>query len=166
MSKNYTLVVVHYSANQLQNTLHCRYVTQSSYVEDNQDVAWFNNKQYAKIFKQKRSLDYGNKLLAIVCLKYKNRVIRRRYKYDQTLHLTNDQVGLTSESVRILFDDNPNASLELIAVSKGNIWDSFMFYWNHSFHATRISFKVGVVSVVVGILSVILSIISMSNIFN
>lgn len=161
MSKEYTPVVIHYSANQMQNTAHCRYVTESSYIEDNQDVVWFNNTQYVEIFKNKRSLDHNNKLLAIIRLKYKDRVIRRRYRYDHTLHLTNEQLGLTSESVRILFDDL-NASEELVTVSKGNIWDSLMFYWNHPFHATRISFKVGVASVIVGVLSMILSIISMS----
>lgn len=161
MSEKYTPVVIHYSANQMQNTAHCRYVTESSYIEDNQDVVWFNNKQYVEIFKNKRSSDHNNKLLAIIRLKYKDRVIRRRYRYDQTLHLTNEQVGLTSESVRILFDDL-NASEDLVTVSKGNIWDSLMFYWNHPFHATRISFKVGVASVIVGVLSMILSIISMS----
>jgi hypothetical protein len=158
MSKKYTTVVIHYSANQMQNTAHCRYVTESSYIEDNQDVVWFNNTQYVEIFKNKRSLDHNNKLLAIIRLKYKDRVIRRRYRYDHTLHLTNEQVGLTSESVRILFDDL-NASKELVTVSKGNIWDVFMYYWSHPFHATRISFKVGILSIILGSVSLIIALL-------
>ncbi len=158
MKKDYSSVVVHYSANSLQSTPNCRYVTSFSYTEGNQDVAWFNNKQYVELFGKKRSRDNANKLLAIVRLAYKNRVIRRRYKCDQSLCLSDKQVGLTSESVRILFDDM-DASKETITVSKGNIWDVFMYYWSHPFHATRISFKVGILSIILGSVSLIIALL-------
>jgi hypothetical protein len=164
MKKDYSSVVVHYSANSLHSTPNCRYVTSFSYTEGNQDVAWFNNKQYVELFGKKRSRDNANKLLAIVRLAYKNRVIRRRYKCDQSLCLSDKQVGLTSESVRTLFDDM-NASEKDATVSKGNIWDAFMYYWEHPFHATRISFKVGILSFVIGAFSMILSAISLLEFF-
>ena len=162
MSKCYNPVIVHYSANtHLQSSVNTKYVKAFGYVESNQDVAWFNNQQYKDdgLFGTKRSLDQKNKLLAIVCLEYCGRKIRRRYQTDITLGLTNNQVGLTSESARILFDDLPDVSREVIKISKGNIWDTIMFYWNHPFHATRISFKVGFPSLIIGILALIIGVL-------
>ena len=161
MGQKYNPVVVHYSANKSQKTSNCRYFESYSYIEDNQDVVWLNSKQYSALFEKTRSVDHKNKLLAIVRLVYKNRVIRRRYKCNQSLCLNNKQIGLTSESVRILFDDMPDISKEEINVSKGSIWDVFMYYWDHPFHATRISFKVGILSMILGIVSLIIGIFSL-----
>ena len=162
MSKNYNPAIVRYTANtQLQSSANTKYVNDCGYVESNQDVAWFNSQQYKdeELFGIKRSLDKRNKLLAIVRLEYDGRKIRRRYQTDNTLGLTNTQVGLTSESARILFDDMPDVSKEVVKVSKGNVWDTIMFYWDHPFHATRISFKVGLPSLLIGLLSLIISIL-------
>ena len=52
-----------------------------------------------------------------------------------------------------------NVSKEVVKVSKGNIWDTVMFYWNHPFHATRISFKVGLPSLLIGLISLIIGIL-------
>ena len=60
MSKNYNPVIVHYSANTLlQSSANTKYVKVFGYVESNQDVAWFNSKQYKEdgLFGTKRSLD-------------------------------------------------------------------------------------------------------------
>ena len=162
MSKSYNPAIVRYSANnQVQSSANTKYVKEFGYVESNQDVTWFNSQQYKdeELFGIKRSLDKKNKLLAIVRLEYKGRAIRRRYQYDSTLHLTSNQVGLTSESARILFDDMPDVSKEVVKVSKGNVWDTIMFYWDHPFHATRISFKVGLPSLLIGLLSLIIGIL-------
>lgn len=161
MGKNYNPAIVRYTANtQLQSSANTKYVNDCGYVESNQDVAWFNSQQYKdeELFGIKRSLDKKNKLLAIVRLEYDGRKIRRRYQTDNTLGLTNTQVGLTSESARILFDDISDVSKEVVKVSKGNVWDTIMFYWDHPFHATRISFKVGFPALTIGIVSLIVSI--------
>ena len=161
MSK-YSPVVIHHSASGNNKiTPNCRFVTEFSYIEGNEDVVWFSNKQYFEIFKKKRSKDYKNKLLAIVRLEYQDRRIRRRYKYNPILRLNNNQLGLTSESVRILFDDMPDISNEIIKVSMGNIWDTIMFYWDHPFHATRISFKIGIISLITGVISIFISVITL-----
>ena len=160
MNGNYNPAIVRYSANpQSHSTGNTKFIDQYGYTESNQDVAWFHTSEYEKLFGKKRSLDKKNKLLAIVRLEYKSRAIRRRYQYDSTLHLTSNQVGLTSESARILFDDVPDVSKEVVKVSKGNIWDTVMFYWDHPFHATRISFKVGLPSLLIGLLSLIIGIL-------
>ena len=160
MSKDYIPAIVHYSANpQSHSTGNTKFVDQYGYIESNQDVVWFHSSEYKELFGIKRSLDKKNKLLAIVRLGYKGRIIRRRYQYDSTLRLTSNQVGLTSESARILFDDMRDVSKEVVKVSKGNIWDTIMFYWDHPFHATRISFKVGLPSLLIGLLSLIIGIL-------
>lgn len=162
MSKNYNPAIVRYSTNtQLQSSTNTKFVDQYGYIESNQDVAWFNSQQYKdeELFGIKRSRDKKNKLLAIVRIEYQGRKIRRRYQTDNTLGLTNNQVGLTSESARILFDDMSDVSKEVVKVSKGNIWDTTMFYWDHPFHATRISFKVGLPSLLIGLFSLIIGIL-------
>ena len=162
MGKNYNPAIVRYTANtQLQSSANTKDVNDCGYVESNQDVAWFNSQQYKdeELFGIKRSLDKKNKLLAIVRLEYNGRIIRRRYQTDNTLGLTDTQVGLTSESARILFDDIPDVSKEVVKVSKGNVRDTIMFYWDHPFHATRISFKVGLPSLLIGLFSLIIGIL-------
>ena len=142
------------------STEHCIYVGSKSEIEDNQDVAWFNSSQYTEIFSKPRYLDSNNKLLAIVRIEYNGRVIRRRYKFDSDFKgLDDGRIGLTSESVRILFD-NTKASEYPVLVSKADWQDVIMFYWNHPFHATRISTRIGLPSLVVSLVSLVLALIS------
>ena len=156
-SKKYDPVVIHYSPNQLPSAANCVYVTSRSYIQENQDTAWLHNTEYKLLFGQKRSLDHKNKLQAILRLEYNGRVIRRRYKYDGSLGITSNRVGLTSESIRLLFDDQ-KASQNWITVSKGNILDLLLFYWNLPIRAERIAFRLGVVSIVLGAIALIVSI--------
>jgi hypothetical protein len=55
----------------------------------------------------------------------------------------------------------PDISKEIIKVSMGNIWDTIMFYWDHPFHATRISFKTGILSLIIGVISIFISVITL-----
>ena len=70
--------------------------------------------------------------------------------------LGNSDLGLTSESVRILFD-NSSESEKKVKVKKGNWIDLIIYYWTHPFHATRISFKVGFPALIISVVSLILS---------
>ena len=158
-SKNYCPVVIHYSTTSRPSTANCVYVNTQPYIQENQDSAWLNNTEYRVLFGRKRSLDHKNKLLAVLRLEYNNRVIRRRYKYDLALGITSNQVGLTSESIRLLFDDQ-KASTNQIKVSKGNLWDMLLFYWNIPMRAERVAFRLGFVSVVLGVIALIISVIS------
>lgn len=158
----YNVKVVHYfnsndasnKSKTFNNTIH---VNSSSYIDDHQDVVWFNNKQYKLIFGKTRAIDSDNKLLAIVRITYKNRTIRRRYLCDlYNVPLGNSDLGLTSESVRILFD-NSSESVKKVKVKKGNWIDLIIYYWTHPFHATRISFKVGFPALIISVVSLMLS---------
>ena len=154
----YNVKVVHYSnsgqSKKYDNTIH---VNSSSYIDNHQDVVWFNNKQFKLIFGDTRAIDSDNKLLAIVRITYNNRTIRRRYLCDlYNVPLGNSDLGLTSESVRILFE-NSSESEKNVKVKKGNWIDSIIYYWTHPFHATRISFKVGFPALIISVISLILS---------
>ena len=129
------------------------------YLDDVQDVAWFKSSEYKNVFGQVRNLDKANKLLAIVRIEYNGRKIWRRYLCDMQLGLCNDEIGLTSESIRILFDAQAPLNEEVLVV-KGNFFDSIMFYWNHPFHATRISTRIGLPSLLISLVSLVLALIS------
>ena len=163
MKGDYVVKVVQYCKSKLNapcSTNHCIYVASKSEIEDNQDVAWFNSREYANIFFRPRYLDNPNKLLAVVRIEFNGRVIRRRYKCDSDFDgLENGRIGLTSESVRILFDNDP-ASEYPVKVSKADWVDVIMFYWNHPFHATRISTRIGLPSLLISLVSLVLALIS------
>ena len=150
----YNVKVVHHSTSGVShvhsNTIH---VASRSYLDSHQDVVWFYSHQYKKIFKKVRSQDQSNKLLAIVRISYNGRRIRRRYLCDlQNVPLKNDDLGLTSESARILFDNRP-ASSDQVTVTKGNLFDIVLFYWNHPNHADRMSFKIGFSALIISCIS-------------
>jgi hypothetical protein len=153
----YNVEVVHYSSGVPQvhrNTIH---VSSASYIENHQDVVWLNNHQYKEIFKKVRSKDQNNKLSSIIRISYNGRSIRRRYKCDlQNVPLNNDDLGLTSEATRILFDSNPASSNQVIA-TKGNLFDTIMFYWNHPNDGNRMSFKIGFSALILSMISIIAS---------
>lgn len=157
MKDDYIVTVVQYSQNRTGNSENCIFVTNESDIELNQDAAWFNSHVYQNIFDRPRSYDHSNKLLAIVRIEYGNKVIRRRYIFNRNYKgLTNNRIGLTSESARILFNDEP-PSQHPVTVSAGNWVDTIMYYWDHPFHATRISFKIGFPALMISVISLILS---------
>ena len=164
MRNTYVVKVVQYNKSKSStpcSTEHCIYVESKNEIEDNQDVAWFNSNQYNEIFSTPRYLDSNNKLLAIVRIEYNGRVIRRRYKFDSDFKgLDDNRIGLTSESTRILFDNTP-ASENPVMVSKADWLDVIMFYWNHPFHATRISTRIGLPSLLISLISLVLTLISL-----
>ena len=43
-----------------------------------------------------------------------------------------------------------------VVVSKGSC---FMYYWNHPFHATRISMRLGVVSILLALISIVIALL-------
>ena len=126
MTKFYTPVVVHYNANPLSGKVNCVYKDSYSYIEENQDVAWFNNIEYRELFGMKRSLDKKNKLLAIVRLEYNNKVIRRRYKYDNSLNINpNNVLVLNNKAILLIKLKRYNEALsilnEVLNIDENNI---------------------------------------------
>ena len=121
---------------------------------DYDDVALFHSKEYAKIFGEKRAESCDEqKLLSVVKITYGGKSIHRAYRCSPKLR--KDEVGLSSNSQRLLFGKIDNAGE--VTITKGS---KFIYFWNHPFHATRISMRLGVYSVILAILSTILAIIS------
>ena len=121
---------------------------------DYDDVALFHSKEYAKIFGEKRAESCDEqKLLSVVKITYGGKSIHRAYRCSPKLR--KDEVALSANSQRLLFGKNDNAGE--VTITKGS---KFLYFWNHPFHATRISMRLGVVSVALAIFSIVLAVIS------
>jgi hypothetical protein len=70
----------------------------------------------------------------------------------------NTDAVLSPNSVRLLCEEN-NADVvgNEVEVRKGTLWDSIVFYWEHPFHATRISFQLGLPALILSIISLVLT---------
>ena len=122
------------------------------------DSAFFLPTCYAKIFgKTKRFSSRQRKLLSVVRIKGDGPAIYRRYRSSRFVHLPDDDsVGLSALSCSLLLGNDSVENAE-VTVSKG-CW--FGYYWNHPFHATRVSFRLGMPALLISIVSLILSICS------
>ena len=123
---------------------------------DYDDVAFLNNRIYSKIFGEKRAESCDEqKLLSVVKIACGGKSIHRAYRC--SANMTKNTVALTQNSQRLLFGSLTNA--DYVTISKGS---KFIYFWNHPFHATRISMRLGVVSVALAIVSIIISVISIA----
>ena len=121
---------------------------------DYDDVAFLNNRIYSKILGEKRAESSDEqKLLSVVKITYGGKSIHRAYRCSPKLR--KDEVALSANSQRLLFGKIDNAGE--VTITKGS---KFIYFWNHPFHATRISMRLGVYSIILAILSTILAIIS------
>ena len=148
---------------QLQCTGHNVFISQPvDMLEQMDDIAIFNSAAYAAIFGQcKKAATTRDKLSSIVRIKNSDtgRIIRRQYRYIGITDLKNDCVALSPASIRLLCNED-NSELvgnNHVEVSKGNLWDSLMYYWEHPFHATRISIRLGLPALILSILGIIIS---------
>lgn len=123
---------------------------------DYDDVAFLNNRTYSAIFGEKRA-DSSNekKLLSVVKITCDGKSIHRAYRC--SANMKKKSVALTQNSQRLLFGSLTNA--DYVTISKGS---KFIYFWNHPFHATRISMRLGVYSVALAIVSIIISVISIA----
>ena len=100
-----------------------------------------------------------NKLLAVIKITNKNgESIHRAYLGKKGVPgFNSDHVALTHNSIRLLNGDDENPdSIKQVTISKGC---RFLYYWNHPYHATRISMRLGMLSIVLTIILSLLGII-------
>ncbi|MBO5351357.1 MAG: hypothetical protein J6A66_07120 [Alistipes sp.] len=131
------------------------------HLEPMDDLAIFSSKTYGQIFGKPRSkTTKAQKLISIVRITNpkNNETIRRRYKCMGIKGVGNTDVVLSPNSVRLLCEEN-NADVvgNEVEVCKGTLWDSIVFYWEHPFHATRISFQLGLPALILSIISLVLT---------
>lgn len=124
------------------------------------DTVFMRTTEYEAIFGKKKSKSSVRKkrLSVVKIVSDSGDVVYRRYYGSSALPKEN--IGLSPNSIMMLSDSGltpfkKGQPSQVVSVSKGNY---FMYYWTHSFHATRISFKFGMLSVILGIISIILSI--------
>ena len=121
---------------------------------DYDDVALFHSSEYAKIFGEKRAESCDEqKLLSVVKITYGGKSTHRAYRCSPKLR--KDEVALSANSQRLLYGKIDNAGE--VTITNGS---KFRYFWDHPFHATRISMRLGVVSVLFAILSIIITLIS------
>lgn len=113
---------------------------------------------YLQLFGRNRSQAKGiDKVLAVVKIKSTKtkKVIWRRF-FGEPAMKHKEYAAVTYSSLYELADIDYKELIEGdVVLCKGN-W--FMYYWNHPFHATRISAKLGFISVVLAAISIVISI--------
>lgn len=146
---------------------HCRpdkgdiQVGSVDYITEMDDCIVMESSAYAQIFGKPRQRDCDcRKRLAVVKVSCNGKSIHRAFRAEPAQGFTNNYVALTSNSIRLLSDrdfDLAGKDKDLVVdISKGS---SFLYYWNHPFHATRISMRLGFPSLIIGIVSLILGLI-------
>ena len=130
-------------------------------MESIDDIAIFTSNAYEQIFGTKRSkASKSKKLISIVRItnNKNNESIRRRYKRLPIKGLGDKEVALSPSSIRLLCEDNNDDVIGTeLEVRSGTVLDSIIFYWEHPFHATRISFQIGLPALILSILSIVLT---------
>lgn len=109
--------------------------------------------EFKELFKSSR-YRAKNRLKLLAIIKITNNVngesIHRAFygrKNIQGLSCKTKQAGLSYNSIRLLCDENiaPDV-IKQVSISKGSV---FWYFWNHPFHATRISMRLGVIGILV-----------------
>ncbi len=126
-------------------------------VSDYDDCAILPTGFYCSIFgKPLKNRCKESKLLSVVKINYKGNSINRRY-----IGVNKDNsksVALTPKSWLLLSGEHdfPNDKEEIyVSVTRGN---KFSYFWDHPFHATRISMRLGIIGALIGFISCILTI--------
>ena len=129
---------------------------------DIEDTAYMSPGAYAAIFcKVRRKMGPCMKRLSVVKITNpKNgKSIYRKYEYNPRFKgIGDNDVVLHPASIRELADGEENETLvgKTVCVRPGC---KFCYYWNHPYHATRISMKLGIFSIAVAVISTILSLL-------
>ena len=99
------------------------------------------------------------KLLAIIKITNKNgESIHRAFWGKKGISgMDMKQAGLSHNSIRLLNGDDENPDwIDTVTISKGCL---FKYYWDHPFHATRISMRLGLVGIFISTIALFVSII-------
>lgn len=140
------------------------YFEKYSLIENFDDTALMTADNYKKIFGKKKSeVSQEKKLISILRIKSVDtgKIIRRKYMKSPLTGISKEEICISPLSISLL-SNNDNSSIvgQCVEVSKGNIYDVIRFYWDHPFHATRISYRVGLPSLLISIISLLISFFS------
>ena len=117
--------------------------------------------QFERIFdKNRNNVKSELKLLAVVKITADNGASIHRAYYGRMKKEDNEKqkrIGLSPNSIRLLaLEEGENQ----VQISKGS---KFLYFWNHPYHATRISMRIGILSIALTIISFVITLILNDN---
>ena len=131
--------------------------------ESQEDSVYMNSHSYNSVFgENRRDSSRRMKRLSIVKITPKDGgyPIYRKYVCNPYFKsLKDNQVALNPASIREMCGEGKSNSDLVggeVVVSKGSC---FMYYWNHPFHATRISMRLGVASILLALISIVIALL-------
>lgn len=141
----------------------CNIYTELCGDKSQEDAVYMNSHSYNSVFgENRRDSSRRMKRLSIVKITPKDGgyPIYRKYVCNPYFKsLEENQVALNPASIREMCgkgQSNSDLVGKKVVVSKGSC---FMYYWNHPFHATRISMRLGVASILLALISIVIALI-------
>lgn len=109
---------------------------------------------YESIFKtQRKNASSGLKRLSVVKISTKDGTSIHR-AFLGSNGLKGNQVALSPNSIRLLASKTEPDYIDEVTISKGS---EFLYFWNHPYHATRISMRLGMIGILATIVLSILT---------
>lgn len=159
--KRYKVKSLNYSKSDKESDQYNVYLDNYSSVEKLDEAVLMTADNYKEIFGYKKSVvSQEKKLISILRIKSVDSgyIIRRKYMKSLFSGISKEELCLSPLSISLLSDsDNSSIVGHNVEVSKGSLYDVFRFYWDHPFHATRISYRLGLPSLLLSIISLVLS---------
>lgn len=129
------------------------YCTQS--VQQNIDAVFLAPKDYELIFGFKKAkMSLAKKRLSVIRISFDGKHISRRYLGESKLKCTECAALNYSSLLELVNESSSEVIGHEVTLSKGSRFD---YYWNHPFHATRISFRLGIISIALAVISIFIS---------
>lgn len=152
-----------YSGRILNEVVGCNIYTELCGEVSQEDSVYMSSKSYSSVFGENRK-DSSRRMkrLSIVKITPKDGgyPIYRKYVCNPYFKsLEENQVALNPASIREMCgkgQSNSDLVGRDVVVSKGSC---FMYYWNHPFHATRISMRLGVASILLALISIVIALL-------
>ena len=133
--------------------------------DEQEDSVYMSRDAFEEVFgKTRKESSRCKKRLAVVRIysKVSKQAIHRKYVFNPDfVGITNKEIALNPASIRELCGrgfENEDIVGKDVYVSKGS---KFLYYWNHPYHATRISMKLGVGSILLAFISIIIGLLSL-----
>lgn len=128
---------------------------------DSDNYVFLEGKEFARIFGDRHAdTGYKNKLAIVKVTNPANgKSIHRQFRTLSNLHRQgwDDYAILTYYSlIKLVNSQDELDAMNKVEVSKGSI---YKYYWNHPYHATQISTRIGVFGVFISVISLIISLI-------
>lgn len=148
---------------ELNRVVGCNIYTELCGDKSQEDSVYMSSKSYNSVFgNTRRDSSRRMKRLSVVKITPKDGgyPIYRKYVCNPYFKsLKENQVALNPASIREMCGEgksNSNLVGGEVVVSKGSC---FMYYWNHPFHATRISMRLGVASILLALISIVIALL-------